>query len=307
MNEFVKPKVAVLLAVYDGVEWIQEQLYSILKQEEVAVTIFISIDLSVDGSEILCNRLAGQHKNITVLPNIGKFGSAGKNFYRLIQDVDLVGFNYVAFADQDDIWESDKLIRHILLARQHGADGVSSNVMAFWLNGSEKLIDKAQPQRELDYLFESAGPGCTFLMTPWLVNKVREQLLDESSPAKEVALHDWLTYAVCRAHGHKWFVDPVASVQYRQHQSNVVGANVGLKAKWTRLQKLKQGWYRNEVAKIAQVCNGIAPNNETNELLLLLNSKDYFSQLRLLLYVPKARRSLVGRCLLATSIVVGLF
>ena len=71
MNESVKPKVAVFLAFYDGAEWIKNQLDSILKQEDVAVTIFVSIDPSTDDSEALCHLLAGQHKNITVLPNVG--------------------------------------------------------------------------------------------------------------------------------------------------------------------------------------------------------------------------------------------
>jgi rhamnosyltransferase len=302
-----KPQVAVFLATFNGASWISEQIESILNQKGVDATVYISDDFSQDETYGYLEKLAKNQSQIKILPQKVRLGSAGKNFYRLIKDVSIVGYDFVAFADQDDIWESDKLIRHIKLARRYGADGVSSNVMSFWPNGRKKLIDKAQPQIELDYLFESAGPGCTFLMTPWLVNKVREQLVDENSLAKEVTLHDWLTYAVCRAYGHKWLIDTVPSVQYRQHQSNVVGANVGFKAKLARLQKLRQGWYRKEVAKIAQVCNRIAPNNATNRLLFLLGSKDCFSQLRLLSYISKARRNLVDRGLLATSIVVGFF
>ena len=307
MNEFVKPNVAVLLAVYNGIEWIQEQLHSILKQVDAEITVFISIDTSVDDSEAFCHQFARQHKNIIVLPDIGKFGSAGENFYRLIQYVDTVSFDFIAYSDQDDVWEKDKLIRHIQLARQHGADGVSSNVLAFWANGKKKIINKSQPQRELDFLFESAGPGCTFLMTPWLVNKVREQLIDKNSLAKDIVLHDWLTYAICRAHGHRWMIDSNPSVKYRQHDTNVLGANTGFKAKFSRLQKLRQGWYRNEVIKIAQVCNRIYPNVETEKLGSLLVSKNLISQLKLLAYVTKARRSLLDRCLLALSIAVGIF
>ena len=213
----------------------------------------------------------------------------------------------MAFADQDDLWEQDKLIRHIKLMQEHGVDGVSSNVLAFWANGKKKIINKSQPQRELDFLFESAGPGCSFLMTPWLVNKVREQLTDKNSLAKDIVLHDWLTYAICRAHGRRWVIDSNPSVKYRQHENNVIGANAGWKAKWVRLQKLRQGWYRNEVIKIAQVCYSIYPNVETEKLSSLLVSKNLFSQLKLLAYVTKARRSLLDRGLLALSIVVGIF
>lgn len=302
-----KPQVAIFLATFNGISWLSEQIESVLNQKGVDVTVYISDDFSQDETYEYLEKLAKNQSEIKILPQNVRLGSAGKNFYRLIKDVDIIEYDFIAFADQDDIWDSDKLIRHVQLARKFDADGVSSNAVAFWPDGREKLIDKAQPQRELDYLFESAGPGCTFLMTPWLVNKVREQLLDENSPAKEVTLHDWLTYAVCRAYGHRWLIDSVPSVQYRQHQTNVVGANVGFKAKLVRLQKLRQGWYRKEVAKIVQICNGIAPNNEANKLFVLLNAKNYLSQLRLLSYVSKARRNLVDRCLLAASIVVGFF
>ena len=302
-----KHKVVVLLASYNGITWLPDQIKSILNQLNVDIALFISDDSSQDGSYGYLQQLAVTDSRIKVLPQTEKFGSAGNNFYRLIQDVNIANYDYVAFADQDDIWEQDKLIRHIELMQEHGVDGVSSNVLAFWANGKKKIINKSQPQRELDFLFESAGPGCSFLMTPWLVNKVREQLTDKNSLAKDIFLHDWLTYAICRAHGHRWMIDPNPSVKYRQHENNVLGANTGFKAKFSRLQKLRQGWYRNEVLKIAQICNRISHNIETEKLGRLLATKNLFSQLKLLAYVTKARRSLLDRCLLALSIAVGIF
>ena len=236
-----------------------------------------------------------------------KFGSAGRNFYRLIQDVDISGFDFIAFADQDDIWESDKLINHINLAEQHQADGVSSNVIAFWPGGNKRLIIKSNPPLKWDFLFESAGPGCTFLMTPWLVNNVRKLLVDENNPAKKVVLHDWLTYAVCRAHGRKWVIDSKPSVQYRQHQNNVIGANSGLKAKWARLVRFKQGWYRAEVTKVCQVCATISGRAEIRKILSLLTNKNIISQLKLLLYVSQARRNIFDRLVLFVLVLFFLF
>ena len=302
-----KHKVAVLMASYNGITWLPDQIKSILNQLNVDISLFISDDISQDGSYGYLQQSAVSDSRIQLMPQTEKFGSAGNNFYRLIQEVNITNYDYVAFADQDDIWEQDKLIRHIKLMQEHGVDGVSSNVLAFWANGKKKIINKSQPQRELDFLFESAGPGCTFLMTPWLVNKVREQLIDKNSLAKDIVLHDWLTYAICRAHGHRWMIDPNPSVKYRQHDTNVLGANTGFKAKFSRLQKLRQGWYRNEVLKIAQICNRISHNIETEKLGNLLATKNLFSQLKLLVYVTKARRSLLDRCLLALAIAVGIF
>ena len=44
------PKIAVLLAAYNGEYWIMDQINSILKQNNVQVDIFVSIDLSSDGT-----------------------------------------------------------------------------------------------------------------------------------------------------------------------------------------------------------------------------------------------------------------
>jgi rhamnosyltransferase len=301
------PKVAVCLAAYNGLTHLSQQIETILSQIKVDVTLYISVDKSSDGTENLVDQFTKSNCRIIGLSHGEILGSAASNFFRMLIEIDFSNFDYVSFADQDDIWNIDKLIRHIEIAKNNKADGVSSNVMAFWLDGRKRLINKAQAQKSFDYLFESAGPGCTFLMTPWLVNKVLDELMDDSSPAKDIALHDWLSYAVCRANGRKWVIDFVPSVQYRQHEHNVLGANVGLKAKLARLSKLRQGWYRSEVSKVVEVCNRIQPKPEVLKIATLLKSKKISARIQLLTYIPQARRSLADRLLLGICIVLGLF
>lgn len=295
------------MAVKNGLINLQQQIESILNQNHCHVSLLVSDDFSTDGSTQFLQLYSKNKENIKLLPNTHAYGSAAKNFFRLILEVEPYNYDFIAFSDQDDIWLPDKLIRHIQLARDHNADGISSNVLAFWPNGHEILLDKAQPQRELDFLFESAGPGCTFLMTPWLVGKVREQLLDENNPAKNIAFHDWLTYAVCRAYGHKWIIDSEPSVKYRQHQTNVIGANVGISAKCARVQSLKQRWYRNEVIKIAKVCYKISTNTDIYTIIMLLQNKKLFPQTKLLFYIAKSRRKALDRFFLGCAILTGLF
>ncbi len=302
-----KFKIAVLMASYNGLVWLPEQLSSILNQQHVDISLYVSDDFSQDGSYEYLQQLSEQDERIRLLPLTNKFGTAGKNFYRLIQDVDVSGYDYIAYADQDDIWSLDKLIRHVKLIQQHGLDGVSSNVLAFWANGKQKLINKSQPQREFDYLFESAGPGCTFLMTPWLITELKRLLTDASSVAREVALHDWLAYAVCRASGRKWLIDEIPTVQYRQHMSNVLGANSGFNAKFNRMKKISEGWYRQEVLTVVTVCLTLSTNNSLNYLKNSLNNSVFKTRFNILSFVGKARRSFRDRVFLAFSILVGLF
>ncbi len=300
-------KIVVLMATYNGLKFLPEQVDSILNQVDVAVTLYVSDDNSSDGTFDWLQRLAKADARVILLPKVNRMGSAGRNFYRLICDVDISGFDYVAFTDQDDIWNPDKLYRHVKLIQVENAECVSSNVMAFWPDGSQKLIRKSQPQKSHDFIFEAAGPGCTFLMTPWLVAKLREEIQSPSSSAKNVLMHDWLTYAICRSHKRRWVIDTVPSLMYRQHANNVIGANSGIKAIFSRLRKINDGWYRGEVSKICDVAVGINPDPKLIKLSGLLKARTFFSQLQLLPYVFQGRRKFVDRVVLGLTIVLFVF
>jgi len=300
------PKVAVLMATYNGKQWLAVQIASILQQEGVDLTLFVSDDSSTDGTIEYIRQLADSDSRVLVLPKTERMGSAGTNFYRLIRKVDVSEFDYVAFADQDDIWHANKLSSHVDLIRANDAEAVSSNVMAFWPDGRQKLIVKSQPQRECDFLFESAGPGCTFLMTPWLVGRVKYQLINNEA-AQEVTMHDWLTYAICRAYDKTWIVDPTPSIKYRQHQNNVIGANAGLRAVLARLKKINNGWYRHEVALISRVVASINPGIRFLKFEKIIQSRSVLDQFRLIAFVLEGRRKLIDRLVLILSVLLFIF
>jgi rhamnosyltransferase len=301
------PSIAVLIATYNGKKWLSEQVTSILQQEDVDLTLFVSDDHSTDGTMEFMKQLGESDSRVIVLPQIKRMGSAGKNFYRLVCDVEISFFDYVAFADQDDLWNHDKLSRHVKLIQSENAECISSSVMAFWPDGSQRLIRKSEPQRLHDFIFESAGPGCSFLMTPWLVGKLREEIQSTNSPAKNVVMHDWLTYAICRAHQRRWFIDPLPSLMYRQHANNVIGANSGIKAIANRLRKINDGWYRGEVSKICDVTLMISEDPKYIRLSGLLKSRTLLSQAQLIPYVFEGRRNLIDRYVLILSILAFIF
>lgn len=248
-----RPKVAVLLAAYNGMQWIEEQLASILCQSAVDVTLYISIDPSTDGTEAWCTAYAALHPEVIVLPAAGRFGGAARNFFRLIRDVDFDGFDFIAFADQDDVWHTDKLQRATHAIGVHQVDAYSSNVTAFWPDGTTHLLDKAQPQVKWDFLFEAAGPGCTYVMSKSLAVSLKASMLDNWQQLQEVSLHDWYFYAFARSHGYRWHIDPQPSMNYRQHERNQVGANKGLSPLIARYKTIHDGWWFNQVQLIVHL------------------------------------------------------
>lgn len=244
------PSVAVLLTAYNGIRWIKDQIDSILNQENVNIDIYISVDLSGDGTYEWCQDLATNNTNIKVLPYGDYFGGAAKNFFRLIKDVDFNNYHYISLADQDDIWLPNKVSRAIKIIRERKLEGYSSNVIALWEDGRQKLIDKSYSQKKFDHYFESAGPGCTFLLTQKSLEKFKNFLIKNWTLVNEVELHDWIIYAFFRTLLMNWYIDKVPLIYYRQHKDNQIGANFYWKAYLIRFKKINDGWYRNEVKKI---------------------------------------------------------
>lgn len=243
-------KIAILLAAYNGEKWLVEQVESIQHQTNVASTIFISLDLSDDDSLSLCEKLAKKYSNVQLLPYGERFGGAGKNFYRLICDVDFSGFDYVALSDQDDIWLPNKLRHAVAMMQAHSVDVVSSDVLAFWEDGREKLVKKSYPQKSFDYFFEAAGPGCTYVFKASVLQDFQAFLRQYWLQVNQVDLHDWMLFAYCRSKEYQWHIDDKPLMRYRQHANNQVGFNSGFKAYKKRLQLVRSHWYQREVTKI---------------------------------------------------------
>lgn len=284
------PKIAVLLAAYNGREWIEEQINSILNQINVIATIYVSVDLSADDTYDFLQELSLSHNNIELLPYGERFGGAAPNFFRLIRDVDFSAYDYVSLADQDDIWNVDKLSNACRLLSTKKYDAYSSNVTAFWENGTKKLIDKAQSQVGFDYLFESAGPGCTFVFSKEFSLNIQKNLIKIGAQSKNILLHDWFAYSFARTNGYKWFIDRNPSMKYRQHSGNQVGANVGFKSIFIRAKLILGGEGFKKVISQALILN--QRNLKPIELLL---SNYRLSFLRLSFYSFKCRRKLLDK------------
>lgn len=252
-NTIHKPRIAVLLAVFNGVKWLPEQLHSILNQVRVDVTIFVSVDSSADGSEEWIDDLAINESRIKVLSHASQFGGAAPNFLRLLREVNFYGYDYVSLADQDDIWDSKKLDAAVTLLKASKVDAYSSNALAFWQNGKTAFINKSQPQVKWDYFFEAAGPGCTYVISWKLALAIQNLLRVKSDLAQRIGLHDWFIYAYARVNGFRWIIDHQSYIRYRQHNSNQVGMNLGWRAFMHRVYKVSSGWALSQSILIADL------------------------------------------------------
>ena len=304
------PRVTVLLATWNGRQWLPQQLESILAQDGVDLRVIALDDESTDGTREWLLDQAAADDRLTVLPAMGRSGGSAPNFYRLIRLAvpDLDG--YLAFSDQDDVWHPGKLARHVGILRDGGHDAVSSSVTAFTPEGRRTLIRKDFPQREFDYLTESPGPGSTFVLTPRLAALVAGELDDGESPASNAEFHDSLIYAIARGRGWSWYIDGQSSLDYRQHESNVMGSNVGAASALARLKLIREHWHRNEAILHARVARRLAQGPRRaalDEMLRLFESRGLRDRMRLARRAGTMRRRPRDQWIIGLLIAIGVW
>ncbi len=240
-------KLAVALPVFNGSKYLTEQLDSILKQKSVQVDVFIKDDASSDNSPKLIDSYKSIHKNITVIKSVNRSGSASYAFFDILEKIPVSNYDYISLSDQDDIWELEKLDRAVSTLINTNTDCYSSNVTAFWPSGNEVIIKKNQPQQKYDYMFEAAGPGCTYIFNNRVALDLQSFLIMNSSSLSDIRHHDWFIYAFARTRGYKWIIDEISSLKYRQHKFNDLGVNLGIRAIIKRLSLIKDYKYANQI------------------------------------------------------------
>lgn len=298
------------MATRNGAKWIVEQVESILAQRDVQVKIIVQDDCSSDSTlDILREKYPAliPHQ-IELRSNDSPTGSAGANFKKLFREADAGGFEFVAFADQDDIWNPDKLNRAVAVLTAQEADGYSAAVKAFWADGREHVLAQSGREREADFLFEGAGQGCTFVLTARAFARVQEFCRRRSDAADGFHYHDWLVYLLVRAWGGRWSFDAVPCLLYRQHQNNEIGARGNFGAITRRLSLLSNGWYRKQLLSAISVYHSVGGRNaQVGRLERLTSRRDsIMKRLSLTHFVLRhGRRRLIDRFALAWASMAG--
>src|ERR1700742_869803 len=99
------PLVSIALCTYNGERFLSKQLDSLLSQTYINIEIIIVDDGSHDNTWNILIDYAQKNKRLQISQNARNLGHTC-NFERAIK---LCNGDYIAIADQDDIWESDKI------------------------------------------------------------------------------------------------------------------------------------------------------------------------------------------------------
>lgn len=231
--------VAVLMATYNGAEFLDEQLRSLERQAHASIDIHVSDDGSRDGTlEILAAWRKRWSKGRFVVCG-GPGRGFSENFRSLIVNTEGEA-DYFAFCDQDDVWEDEKLSRAIAWI------GAPSDTPKLFCSRTRIVSERGEPlglsqnfRREPSFrnaLVQSIAGGNTMVL-----NRSARELVATASARSSFVSHDWWAYMLVTGAGGKVCFSPEPLVRYRQHPNNLVGSQNSLKGQLSRLERLGRG------------------------------------------------------------------
>lgn len=217
-------KVDILLATYNGENYLKEQLDSILNQTYTDFRLLISDDMSTDKTYEILKEYEQKDKRITIFKQEKNTGVVS-NFEFLLGQVQS---KYYAFSDQDDIWNKDKLEKSMLKLENENADIVFTDLevvdnnketiyKSYW--ELKEFKDKILKYNSFSALYlNNYVTGCTMLAK----SETIEKCLPLPKTSKYV-LHDyWIALIVSQSGKIVFLAEP--TIKYRQHKNNKVGS-----------------------------------------------------------------------------------
>lgn len=236
--------VHILLATYQGAAHLEKQLDTIEAQTHSKWHVHVSDDGSTDETLSIIHEFAARHPGkVTLLKGPGT--GATSNFFHLINsckycdDTDLF-----AFCDQDDAWLPRKIAATVTyFDREPGSEIPILYCGRTCITNSElaPIGFTRIPKKPLIFenaLTQNIAGGNTMVFNLRLL-----RILRKIKP-EHCVWHDWSAYQATTACGGHVYYDREAYLLYRQHDTNVIGANDGWAQRSKRLLLNLMGRYR---------------------------------------------------------------
>lgn len=259
------PKVEILLALFDGARFLRDQLESIARQTHGNWSLSIRDDGSHDEGVAIAREFAATVPGRDVRIWGGTHRGFSRNFLALLEAADQ-GADYVAYSDQDDVWNPEKLTRAITRLGVLPS-GIPAIYCGPTIITSADLTPQAKSPRLRgrpgfrNALVQNIAGGNTMVL-----NRAAMDVLRIAANYRgAIPAHDWWTYQVITGVGGTIVYDDEPMVLYRQHGANLIGSNRGTRARLRRIAGLVNGqfaqWSDQNIAALKAVSPMLTPGN----------------------------------------------
>ncbi|MDR0830886.1 MAG: glycosyltransferase family 2 protein [Prevotellaceae bacterium] len=245
--------IEILLSIYNGEKYLEEQIQSIVNQTFIDWILNIRDDGSQDNSLKIIQHFSEKYPDKIFLKNdnFGNIGAA-KSFYELLKNSTQ---DYIMFCDQDDVWLKNKIEFSIAQMQKKEHEQGKKTPLLFFTDLtvvdknlqiiSESFFDfsgiifKETPNFN-DIAVRNSVTGCTVLMNKSAVKCVLP-ITDKTE------MHD-IWCALCVVKKGYVFGNKQVTVLYRQHLQNTIGAKKK-RQDYTLMHRFRSNKQRFECAK----------------------------------------------------------
>ena len=216
------------MATYNGEKYLREQIDSLFAQTCQEWHLYVHDDGSKDGTIDILQEYVEKYPSRITLMDYPSQGGALANFMSLLE---LVEAPYYMFSDQDDVWHPTKVeVSWRAMQEQealHPGKPVIVHTDVRVVDGQLRL--KHPSYREYGHIYPekvkslnqcviNVTLGCAMLFN------AMSRVVSLDRPWKDALMHDaWVTTRTYAANGIV-FAIPEALMEYRNHESNTIGA-----------------------------------------------------------------------------------
>jgi glycosyltransferase involved in cell wall biosynthesis len=279
------PKIAILMATYNGARFLEEQLESIAAQSCKNWKLIVSDDGSADRTLEILRRYETLWGPTKLEVRLGPCNGFAINFLTLACDKSIDGDLY-AFCDQDDVWLPNKL-----KAAVEFLDGHDMRIPHLY-GGRTMCVDQQLNTLHPSPLFvfpcgfrnalvQSYAGGNTMVF-----NNASKRLL-ESAGILNIPVHDWWIYLLVSAAGGHIYFDQRPLILYRQHAGSLIGSNSGFMSRLLRLTSVAGGAFMRHTDLHLAALNQsrhllCAQSIETLEVFMRLRRGTFLQRVRMI-------------------------
>jgi len=211
------PVVEVLLSTYNGAEFVEVFLESLSHQQNVRISLQVIDDGSTDETVSIVQQYSSQFFEFE-LTECERNGPA-KNFMTLLKNSK---YDFIAFADQDDIWHSDHLFNSISRLYDQNSPALTFTAVQEFDSKTMRLKNiwpKKYPNNSIAAIaFENYARGCVIVLNKQAVEIIRPKI------PRVYVMHDWWALLVLQSCGRVIYSQS-PEIDYRIHDHNFTSKN----------------------------------------------------------------------------------
>lgn len=267
------PKVQVLMSTYNGEQYLEKQVESIISQKNVITTLLIRDDGSTDGTVNQIKKMKQKYPNRIQFYQGENLGYK-KSFLDLTHKASN-SYDYYAFSDQDDYWLPNKLERAVnVLGKSNNKIKLYASTVLI-ADKNLKILYKKSISNYVNTLGSSLCrirlAGCTYVFNRYALSLLKDFNFKNISK-EQMPSHDGLLITLCQALNGYVYIDQKSYILHRRSSKSVTSGGNGI----TKRLKVEKGMIFNhkneklELAKYIKNHYSVEISNKNMELINLI-------------------------------------